>query len=207
MKKFLTYVSMQYGNNLSKILYIPVDMDSVVIDNPVSFPISVLIENFLEEDEEAEILCMMERDNEDVKKNYEVLKNEIEALGKNFSKIKWTVIDAEPEENIDSQLLLFERLISHINDEDRMYVCETFGTKPIPIVEMMALNFAYRTCKNVTIEKIVYGKINRSAGEVKSGYLYDVTATFFMNQIVNHLSLDGATDPKTVIRRLLGLEE
>ena len=206
MKKFLTYVSMQYGNDLSKVLYTPVDMDLVVTPKPVSFPITVMIDNFLEDGEEAEILCMMERDNESVKNNYIHLKEDVEALGKDTSKIIWTPIDAEREEDIESQLLLFERLISHINDNDKMYVCETFGTKPVPIIEMMALNFAYRTCKDVIIEKIVYGKINREKGQVKDAFLYDVTASFFMNQIVNHLPLDGPTEPKTMIRRLLGLE-
>ena len=208
MKKFITYISMQPENSLCKVKYEPIEMDGVTDPGEVYFPITVLVSSYAKEGDAIEIICMMESGNEDESRNLGKLKDEIERVstGRGFS-YSFRILEVMPEESIECQLKTFEGLISLIENGDKVYSCATYGTKPIPIVEMMALNYAYRVKENVSVEKVVYGKVIRNNGELIGANIYDITALFSMNQIVNHLSEHKVKNPEKAIRMLLGTEE
>ena len=111
------------------------------------------------------------------------------------------------EEHARDHLTTFSDLINFIEDGDELYTCCTYGTKPIPIIEMMALNFAYQAKDDVSIKSIVYGKVNRDQGKVVNAEIYDITGLFFMTQIVNRLAGTRAEHPAEIIRDILNLEE
>ncbi len=208
MKKFITYISMQPDKGLSKVNYKPVDMDADTDAGEVYFPISVLVNSYTDKDEKIEVICMMESGNEDEKRNLEILKEELNRISSKIgSEYEVKIVDVSPEESVDSHLKTFESLIGCIDDGDKVYACATYGTKPIPIVEMLALNYAYRVKSNVSIEKVVYGKINRKNGELTGANIYDITALFSMNQIINHLAEQKVKEPEKAIRMLLGSED
>ena len=208
MKKFITYVSMQPKGRLEKLKYVPVDNPKIKEDSEVYFPVSILIESFAGAGERIEVVCVMERDNPNIEINFEILKEEIgsicDALG--------AQADIEPlytdkEERAASHLGTFKSLIEAIKDGDNIYACCTFGTKPIPVIEMMAMNYAYRVRDNVSIEAVVYGKVDRNGQAVVGAYLYDVTALFYMNQIVNSLAEQRVSNPDEIMKNLLGIED
>jgi cystathionine beta-lyase/cystathionine gamma-synthase len=68
----------------------------------------------------------------------------------------------------------------------------------------MALNYAYRTKQNTSVECVVYGEKNHETREMQ---IYDTTALFYMDSIVNKLAEHGASDPEKAIRIMLGLED
>ena len=207
MKKFLTYISMQPENGLCKVKYKPMDMDDLKVERDVFFPISILVDNYAV-GEEIEIICMMDTNNPDEKNNLNRLKEEVaEIIRVKDIKINYVIVPVLGEENIGNHLTTFEGIIGHINDGDRLYACATYGTKPIPIIEMIALNYVYRVKKDVSVEKIVYGKISRLAGELKSAIIYNITALFSMDQIVNHLAENKVAEPDKAIKMLLGIGE
>ncbi len=207
MKKFITYVSMQPQGNLEKIHYEPGDELEIRTDHDVCFPVSILVDNYAKEDDSVEVICLKEIDNPDVERNFQCLKEEVsELLGGRNVDCRYYELYISPEEKIDTHLATFAHLIEHIDDEDEIYACATYGTKPIPIIELMALDYAYRVKKNVTIGNIVYGKVDRR-NEKKAAKLYDITALFFMSQIVGHLAEQNVPDPKAQICRFLGLED
>lgn len=109
-------------------------------------------------------------------------------------------IDIEFNESIENHLGIFEKLIENIHDDDILYACITYGSKPAPILEIMALNYGYRTCRNVLIGCIVYGEMDH---DTKKKRIYDVTSLFLMDQIVNELGQYQHHDPLGVIRSLL----
>lgn len=207
MKKFITYVSMQPENNLCKVKYEPIDMEISESIPEVYFPISVLIYFYTVKDEEIELVCMIDSGNEDEIRNFKRLQTELEEASKKIG-FKYTIrkVEIMPEESIECQLDLFENLINCVDNGDKVYACATYGTKPIPMVEMLALNYAYRVKDNVAVEKIVYGKVNRKNGEIIGANIYDITALFAMNQIVNHLAENKVKNPEKAIRMLLGRE-
>ena len=207
MKKFITFVSMQPKNSLLKVNYIPVDNEDIVDNVQVYFPISVLVQSYAESDETVSLVCIMESDNDDIRTNYETLKDEMQTICKTKNvNIEFLPVYTDKKENAASHLKVFRELIEIINDGDEIYACCTYGTKSIPVLEMMALNYAYRVRDNVSIKSIAYGKVDRDKGEVLSAHLYDITSLFYMNQLVNTLAEQKVKDPDRVMKSLLGIE-
>ena len=206
MKRFITYISMQGEKLLKKVKYEPVDGVGLKVERETYFPVSLLVDNYAEKDEEIELICLKEKDNPDIDRNYEILKDEIsEILSNRNCKCNYKVIELDTDESIDNHLHAFAEIIACVEDGDTIHSCVTFGTKPIPIIEMMALDYAYKVKKNVTIGSVVYGKIDRRDPANTVARIYDITALFFMSQIVGHLSEMKTTEPEKMIRKLLGL--
>ena len=208
MKKFITYVSMQPGNMLEKVNYQPVDNDELKKESEVFFPVSVLVDSYADPNESFSIICIMENENEDVRKNYETLKTEINEICKDRNNaVEFISVITDKQEKAASHLKTFKALTDAISDGDDIYVCCTYGTKPVPILEMMALNYAYRVKKNVSIKSVVYGKLNRKNGSMIDAYIYDVTSLFFMNQIVNDLAEQKVKNPDRIIKKILDISD
>ena len=208
MKKFLTFVALQPPKQLHLTEYIPQDNEELKCGRKVHYPISILLETYAKKDEDVELLCIVSEDNEDVKQNLKTLKDEVADVEQdNGFRCKITELMISQEQYIKDHLDTFSKLIQQIEDGDDLYVCCTYGTKPIPIVEMMALNFAYQTKRNVSIKSVVYGMLMRENGEVVGTGLYDITALFFMTQIVNRMAEQKVKNPEDMIRSILDLED
>jgi hypothetical protein len=70
----------------------------------------------------------------------------------------------------------------------------------------LALNYAYRLKHNVSIGCIVYGRFFHDDPNGNNG-IYDTTALFYMDSIVNRLAESKAPHPEAAIRAMLGLGE
>lgn len=127
------------------------------------------------------------------------LKKELDGLAE---KVGFTFdlipLEIPMSETVETHLALFKQLIDTTADDDRIYADITFGTKPIPIVMLMFMNYAYKYRRNTMIESIVYGQRNNLTGEAA---LYDVSALFYMNSTVNRL--DQVSDPANFIEMML----
>jgi hypothetical protein len=172
------------------------------------FPIVPAINGYAERGDKVRVIAIL-TEGEDYKHNYECyFVPEIDMLVRDksldFSGVE--VINTADSEDIDTQLKLFSDIIDAIGDSEDIYACITYGTKPTPIVETMALNYAYRLKKDVSVGCIVYGRfINTNPTSDKNG-IYDTTALFYMDSIVNELANHGASNPEKAIRIMLGLE-
>ena len=204
MKKFITYIAQQPKESLIKGKYSTSD-DIFKCDFETSFPVMIMINSFVEENEEVEILAIIEKDNEKCKSNLEVMKSEIEEL-KKLKKFEYNIteITISGDETYKEHLYTFEKLLGAIKEKDELYVCATYGTKPFPIIEMMAVNAATKIKRGVNIGCISYGRIVRgNVGDTKEMIIYDITPLFLMNRLVDNiaeLSPDSAEDD---IKRLL----
>lgn len=208
MKKFITYVSMQPESNLNKLNYKPVDSDDLRADMDVYFPVSVLVGSYAKAGDSVSVICIMEEGNPNIKINFETLKKELESIcsgnGVSFDIVP---VYTDKEERASSHLKTFKNLIEAIQSKDEIYACCTYGTKPIPVLEMMAMNYAYRVRDNASVNAVVYGKVDREGKKIKGAYLYDITSLFYMNQIVNSLAEQKVKDPDRIMKNLLGIAE
>lgn len=208
MKEFITYVSMQSEQGLSKVKYVPVDNDEIINDIQVYYPVSVLIESFVKSGEAISVICIMEEGNEDIQKNYESLKKEVLSIcSPKGINAEFRPVYTDNRESASSHLKLFGDLIEEIKENSEIYACCTYGTKPIPVIEMMAMNYGYRVRDNVSVKTVVYGKVDRKNGEIVGAYLYDITSLFYMNQLVNTLAEQKVKYPDRMMKSILGLEE
>ena len=206
MKRFVAVVPMQVGKNLLTCRYSADNNPRLQTDFDVRFPVSALVNGYVEAGEEVEVLALAEEHNADAQENLVLLTEELrEVAARRGAAVRVREISFSSQETVAEHLQTFLRLISAVEDGDQLYACITFGTKPTPIVEMMMLNFCYKTKENVSVECIAYGKVNRIANQPVSNTIYDVTALFFMNEIVSALAQQKQKDPEAVIRQILAL--
>lgn len=202
MKKFIT--TSPFQQKMECMVYKAMENEKLQMEKETRFPVIALLNAYAQREEQVELL-IIRHNYENSIKNYELLCEEVKSLEKEKGfQCKLTVIEAEYSEQIEEHLKTFERLIEHIDDGDELYACMTYGTKAIPILQMMALNFAYRAKINTHIGCIAYGKVDFNAKEAE---IYDMTSLFYMDEIVRKVSDMKAKEPLKVIKQVLNLDD
>ena len=202
MKKYYTTISQQPETSLKLIHYQNPGQSPVLEYGETHFPIIPLIANTAESGETVKIIAVKPAyatTDYCLKVFQEELKTVSEKIGFSY---ELEIIDTPQSEVIGNHLALFSSLVDSTADGDRLYADITFGTKPIPMTMLMFMNFAYRCRKDTEIEHIVYGAVNH---EEKSASLYEVTALFYMNSVVNQFDSKQISDPAAVIRKLIDM--
>ena len=177
------------------------------------FPIIPVINGYANDKDPIRVIAILtDGDNSNAKNskhNYDVyFKREIEGIVKSKSLLlsEIEIIHTLDSEDIDTQLKLFSDIADTIKSEEDVYACITYGTKPMPIVLSMALNYAYKLKKDVSVVCTVYGRFSHKVDGKNVGYIYDTTSLFYMDSIVNKLAEIKAKDPAKAIKLMLGLE-
>lgn len=208
MKKFFTAASLQQKGNLDRYVYQAMDNELLQLDQPVSFPILATIGAYVKPNEEFEIIALM-ADTERGRFNYQVLCDQAAELSREKGLLPPVIRLISFTENQLAENLaeLFLNTIEQIGDGDQLYACMTFGTKPVSTVLMTALQFGYRSRKNVTIDCVVYGEVVRPTDEkaIWFGRIYDQTGLLQLGETARILAESGVADPGAVIRRFLKL--
>ena len=177
------------------------------------FPIVPVINGYAEKGDRVRVLAIL-TEGDNFSYNYETyFVPEIAALaeknGYAFEGIE--IISSPDSEDIDTQLVLFADIISRIGYNEEIHTCITYGTKPTPIVQFMALNYINELKKetptDTPIKCVAYGRFLHNDYEGQGvGRIWDQTALFYMNATVNALAKNRAADPEKAIRIMLGLE-
>lgn len=167
----------------------------------IKYPILILIQNTVKNGEKIRITAV----NPDYQKCHENYGYFLEDLEKLKSRIGFeyeiNTVETPYSERIEDHLDLFGKMIDTIHDDEELYADISYGSKPIPIILLMVLTYAYRF-RNGFIENIIYGLLDHNSSS-KSGRLYDVTALFYMNSTINTMS--DSSDPKKFIKAILEL--
>lgn len=202
MKKFMT--TSPFQQTMQSVVYEAVENKKLQMEKETKFPIITLLNAYAEKGERVELFVIRHKYENSIK-NYELLCEEVKELEqeKGFE-CSITVIEAEYNEQIEKHLKNFEHLIERIDDGDELYVCMTYGTKVIPIVQMMALNYAFRAKNNTHIGCIAYGKIDFNE---KKAEIYDITALFYMDEVVRKVADMQVKEPLKIIRQVLNLDQ
>jgi hypothetical protein len=212
-KTFITTIPFQGKGRdgsdlLTPVTYVPAG-NSRLEYGETRFPIVPVINGYAEQGAQIRVLAIL-TDGENFKHNFDTyFAPEITALaaqnGYDFGGIE--IINAPDDEGIDSQLKLFTDIIAKIGDGAEVHACITYGTKPTPIVQTMALNYAYKLKKDVSVGCVVYGRFTHKDGGYNTGIIYDTTALFYMDGIVNRLAEMKAPNPERAIRAMLGTSD
>ena len=204
MKKFLTIAPQQGNGMLSKQLYVP-EGNSQLEYGETSFPIIPVINAYAEPDEDIQIICLT-YENENCKHNRDILQAEAESLcaAKNIS-MELVSIDAPFDDSVSALLSIYARIIDCMQDDDELYACITYGSKPASLMLIMALQYAYRLRNNVYIDCVVYGQMDRRTTP-PTARIYDVTALIQMDEVANLMASGNASDPDYILRTLTSKE-
>lgn len=205
MKKFFTVIPLQGPGKLIPYHYQSVGNTRLQMDTETCFPILTAVNGFVGPGEEFRLITVM-TDTEDGRRNHAALRRELEQLcekeGLIYPQIE--TISVAVDERVAAHVATFQKLIELVDDDDELFSCMTFGTKPLSTAVQMAVQYAYRVKRNASISCILYGQIDRSAGESRAS-VYDMTALIQLDEIVRLLADRGVTNPKETIDRILSL--
>ena len=201
MKKFFTSVPFQ--KNLSEVIYRPVGNAKLVYEKPHALPILNVINNYTEKGEAIEVIFLV-GENKNLGYNLVIVRASLEELvAEKELQCHIEYVYYRDSDDIPVMLGLYGKLIRLCSDDDEIYSCITYGTKPVPMVQMMAMRYAFHVKKNVFIGMIVYGKafgdkVNKDAADI-----YDMTSLFYIDDLSEKFSRMGVQDPEKVMESLI----
>lgn len=213
MKHFITAISL--FKTLSAINYRNIE-EADYLDNDREFtnPVLVPLKNLSKKGEKIRITAIVTNDKDGTcKRNLETFKSEVEKLreeiGFEYDGVEEIFVDYA--ESTGKHLNLFEAIIDRIHDRDEIVADITYGNKPTPIAIQLALSFAYHYKENTVIKAMTYGEVDHteknSDEKFYLGYIFDVSALFYMNSIMTEMMSAKPKDPLGFIKMILGKGE
>ena len=209
MKKFITVVPLQKDGQLKKYVYRAMGNSRLQLDTAVSFPILTAMHGYLEPGERSKLVALW-HDTEDGRRNLRILREQMEEVcaKRNLALPELDSVKIGMEDTVSTHADNFRKLIDRVEDDDELFACITFGTKPASQTVLMAVQYAYRIKRNASISCIVYGGVDRSMGEDPTQWapaVYDETALAQLDEIVRLLADRGVSNPREAIRQILSL--
>lgn len=167
-----------------------------------AFPIVPVIDATLQPGDTATVVVVRQK-NDSRNRNMDILRRELESLGRS----NWTLRDLTVPESQNKDLLLglFAEMIGCMQDDTCYYACMTFGTKSYPVVLFSALSYAEKIRRNTQICGIYYREVLRQQGQTRTSRLYDVTALFTLNSLVDLVAGMDCDSKDRMIREMLEL--
>jgi len=200
-------------DQLQEVVY-PVKGNSKLEYGKTRFPIIPVINGYAESGDKVRVIAIL-TDGDNFKYNYDnYFVTEINDIVKKknlvFDEIE--IISTADSEDIETHLQLFSDIIGKINEDEKLFACITYGTKPTPIIESMALNYVHKLKKNVSVGCIVYGRFmnhnqrlteEENEKNKENNGIYDTTSLFFLDSMVNKLAEMKVPNPEEAIRLFL----
>ena len=204
-KTFITVIAEQAKGMLKKSAYQAPESKELYYGKEVSFPIINAINAYAKSDDEIKVIAIVNTESENAKYNFEtIFKSELKNIKEekgldNLDIDNIKVVKAVSDQTMNSNLDLFENILGVIDDDEILYTCITFGTKPMPMMLFMALNYAYKVKLNVEIGAIIYGSFYSGTREA---LIYDLTALFYTNSLFLELADAGESDPVSKLKEI-----
>ncbi len=207
MKKFIMITPLQpitEGKDLLTPMNYQVEGNSkLIFDRATRFPLIHVINGYAEKGEEIRIITVTP-EKEDSQIHLQQLREEVQALQEEKGFICRGVesIPVGYAGDVDTQIDIFHKLMRVMENGDTLYACLTYGNKPMPIAELMAIQYGYRVFDDVLIDCLVYGEKDHS----KKGWgkIFDITALIQLDEVVRMLADNKIADPKRIIDSIVG---
>lgn len=226
MKKFIMVTPLQpvavndegivTFDQLQKASYEPIGNEKLRFDGMTRFPLIQLINGYAERGEEIRVITVT-CDYQYCRIHLKQLQDELAELQaeKGFLCPRGVEsVEIPFAGNVNTQVEIFQKLLPYFEDDDILYGCMTYGMKPMPIAELMAIQYAYRILDNVSIGCLVYGEVDYSAKSIgilpngREKYpmrIFDITALIQLDEIVRMLADRKVSNPINVINSILSL--
>lgn len=212
MKKFIMITPLQPVTPTRDFLqcsrYEAVGNERLRFDKSTRFPLMAVINAYAERGEEIRVITVTP-DTDSARIHEQQLRDELASLQeeKGFICRGVEAIPITYAGDVDTQLELFRKLLPYFEEGDTLYACLTYGTKPMPIAELMAIEYAYRVVEDVAIGCLVYGELDHSAGEPAPMRIFDITSLIRLDEIVRMLAEHRVSEPINIINRILDFGE
>jgi len=211
MKKFLMItphqpISKERGDSLHFTHYAPSGNCVLEMEGEIRFPLLAVINAYAHAGEEIRIITVTS-DMDFARAHLQQLREDVASLQekKGFLLPNGVEsVDVTYSGDVSAQVEIFDKLIPYFADEDELYACLTFGLKPMSFALLSSIKYAYQLLKNVMIECLVYGGVERSdKGNVST--IYDITALAELDEVVRMLAQTRSPAPMETMRTILGI--
>lgn len=167
------------------------------------FPIIPVLHGYAEPEDLIQVVAITP-DNPFAAYHLEELRQEVEQVAseKGLLHCQFCPVSIPDAGDVNTQIDLFQKLLDYVQSDDLLYGCLTYGTKPMTVAELMAIQYAYRTLDNVTIDCLVYGEVK---WKIKQNYIYDITALIQLDEITRMLAERRVKNPREIIDGILTL--
>lgn len=201
MKNFIFTIPQQPANKLKETRYEnPCRNPILECPKATRFPILVPMRNTVAKGEKI-CITAIRQEHANCFINEKTFMDELEKLKDELGfEYDLHIVSTPFSETISDHFSLFSDMIENVHNDDEIYSDITFGTKPIPMIMLMTLTYAYRFKDDVSVESIVYGQYNH---DTDISGLFDVSALFYMNSTINTMS--ETSDPEKFIKDILAL--
>ena len=211
MKKFFTNIPLQKEGQLQRCQYKTRGNSTLAMEEKTSFPIIQAINGYVAPGEDFRVIAVVQ-DNEDAERNYDYLQTELQELcarkGLGYPESGIERVRGPEDQRVASNVATFQSLLEYVDDEDELFACVTFGTKPMSMALLMAVRYAYRLKKNTTVSCVVYGEVDLHGSKNPNDwdcYIYDETALVQLDEVTRMLADRGVKNPEAVISSILDL--
>lgn len=207
MKAF--YCIIPYQMEPKTYRYEPVGNRALGLEMDISFPILTAIAGYVSPEEDFRIIAAA-RQTDQGQENWRLFQEQLERLcqEKNLRRPTVEMVELPLGEGVAQQAATFQKWIAFARDDDEIFACMTYGSKPLTTALMLAIQYGYRIKRNTSIACVVYGEINWVKDDSGSwtAKVYDMTALVQIDEIVRRLADRNVADPKGAIEAVLNLE-
>ena len=176
--------------------------DFILSENRYDFPLTYVIDNKVEPNDEVVIITAVQQDSNDKVNNapinYKKYKQEVEKiLEERNVNFKFEEIPLTEEFNSLTFNKFFKQVSQLIDDNDQLFVDVTFGMKPYCISMFVAVAYAEKAAENVDVDTIIYAQkysgfrraktAEEKAKDPSKSRIYDITGLFYLNAIASNV--------------------
>lgn len=208
MKLFITFSPRQEEGKLHLSKYKPQGNQRLLYDEGTRFPIVPVINGYTEPGETIRVIAVCP-DFKCCRRNLGYLKEELEALFARKGLVSaaadgapFELIVVPDDDRVSSYVDTFQKLIDAIRDGDDIHACITYGNKPAPMAELMALRYARQLKKDAYVSCVVYGKYGWGGNDSE---IYDETALVHLDDIIRVLAQTGNPNPGETLKQIIGM--
>ena len=203
MKKFFTVTPQQRPGNLNLTRY-DARGNSLLEYEAAHFPVIPLINGYTVKGDDVQVITLT-FDSDNCRHNLDILKDDLRELAaKTGISCEVVSVDVPFDSSTECVLADFMKLIEHVEDDDILHACITFGSKPMTVAMMMVLRYARLVKSNVSVECVVYGEQNYQS-EPPTGRIYDMTALVKLDELVGTLADLEIGNPEAIIKQVIDL--
>ncbi|MDR2192522.1 MAG: hypothetical protein LBO62_06565 [Endomicrobium sp.] len=207
MAKKIALVSIPITNKIEKVKYQAVKYQvvgnsQIQYEGEAMFPISCVLANVLQQDDDVKIVLIKEEQNGGLTQKYaQDFKDEITNINSKIgAKIEFVPLERSYIETPDEHSKLLDAIAEQIDDNAQIYADISYGSKPLPFIVFNVLTFADKFL-NCEIKNVVYGKydyVNK-----KDHKIYDITSLYYLNSLNNTITAKNSEDARKILKSLL----
>jgi len=198
-------ITMKKAADLEKSVYKVNGNSTIDSGIAVFYPINGVLAKILAKNDKVKVVMLKKEDSaKNCDKNVKVFKRELDSINKKIgAKIEYKELSIPLDETRKTQETLLQKMINELNEKSEIYADITFSVKSLPIITFSVLNYAQKFMK-ADIKSIVYGQAEFN--EKKEAYnhtLFDMTALFYLNAIVNNIEGKNGNEAKKILEAIL----